>query len=1257
MAYDVFISYRRQGGGADARMMYDRLSHDGYAVSFDMDTLKNGNFNEELLKRVAECRNFVVLLSENCFERTLNGCRREDDWLRIEIATALYNGKNIVTVMLPGFEFPAKLPPDIDAIRNKNGPKYDLYYIDGFYDKLKKDFLVKGDAADEGKAVTALEEIFASPEMAASSADSVDIVDLIGDDTDFVRAEAEFAYSGISRLLPHDELSRIDGVWNEAEEARAKGDHKSAGKAYLQLMGLVRAATPCASEFVMRMTADGIDTRKPEWFKDALAKAQGGDVDYQYGVGSLYAGGLGVPRDPAAAFRWFERAARSGHGAAQAAIGAAYAKGEGVEADYIEAKAWLEKAAAEGYPVAEERLGWLYCHGLGVPKDLSKAIALYESAGKLGNPAAKSALAALYERGEGVAADIGRATDLYRSAAADDHPIALRRLAELLFSDVAVEDKKEALAFCRRAVNAGDVEAIVDLGLAYEKGWGVDRDEKKAAELYQKALAQGCRSAEIRLEELKPDVQYLRGVACMEGRTCPRDFALAREWFEKASGQGHVDATCRLAELLQNGLGGGVDIKRAISLYEQADAGGSASAAVDLGFIYFQGRKAEKDFDKARAYYERACAGFEKSPDAEKWHAVYGYYRLGELYREGAGVEKDPLVAARLFRFAAIRGNAYACHDLGEMYRDGEGVRKSPSDSDRWFAEMWKILNGDLNPCDHWAMRTAGAACRDGNGTEHDFASAAMWWRRGLEFANPGAGALFFNTMRYHKNLVKPGDFERVIEIFTFSAEGGDRVAMNNLGTVYQFDSLKLGIQDSRKAFEWRLKSAEAGFPGAMQSLSNMYLTGDGVERDPEKSLDWLIKAADAGDVTAMRKLAVKYLGGTRLGRDFAKAKALIESVLEKDPEDVYASRLLARMHRDGMGVSENPELARKWYLSPLGMLNRGAEAEDVNKMDDLADYYKNGWGVEKDLKRAMELYDKPARTGIAASMSSLNRIFRFNAAGKEDIAKADEWARRYVERLTQKGGGAARGLADSCVGVGNYYRYGYGVGVDPKEAYDWFAKAAGKKSWVAMLKLASLCRNGEGREKNVADADLWAKKAVAELTPLAENGLAEAQRGLADCHANGWGVDKSPEIAAKWYGEAYAGRNWLAAGRLARLYAAGEGVERDLDRARELLQKAADRNDGEAEGLLGECYENGAWGFPRDVQKAFEWYRRSASAGDACGLYNVGRCYLEGTGVGKDAGKAELWLGLAAAERGDFWGYAAKAASLLAQGSARQCP
>lgn len=1247
MAYDVFISYRRQGGGADARMMYDRLQSYGYTVSFDMDTLKNGNFNEELLKRVAECKNFVVLLSENCFERTLNGCKREDDWLRIEIATALYNNKNIVTVMLPGFVFPAKLPPDIDAIRNKNGPKYDLYYIDGFYDKLKKDFLVKGDAADDGKAVTALEEIFSSQEESSASADVFNVIDLIGDDTDFIRAEAEFAYLGVSRLLPYDELSKIDDVWAEAETARGKGDYKAASNAYLQLKGLVKSATPCASEFVMRMTADGIDTRKPDWFKAALSKAQGGDVNYQYGVGSLYAGGLGVPRDPAAAFRWFERAARSDHGAAQSAIGVAYAKGEGVETDYKEARAWLEKAAEKGYPVAEERLGWLCQNGFGAPQSMTRAIELYESASRLGNPAAKYALADLYEHGNGVDVDVKRAIELYRAAAADDHPIALRRLAELLFADTAVTDKNEALTYCRRAVNAGDVEAIVDLGLAYENGWAVDKETKKATELYQRALTQGCKSAEIRLEELKPEIQYQRGVAYLEGILTQRNFLRAREWLEKAAEQGHVEAASRLAELLQYGLGGKVDIKRAIALYEQADAGGSASAAVDLGFIYFQGRKANEDFAKARSYYERACAAFAKTPETEKWHAIYGYYRLGELYRDGKGVEKDPLIAARLFRFAATHGNAYACNDLGEMYRDGVGVRKSKEESDKWFAEMWKILNTKLNPCDHWAMRTAGAACRDGNGVDHDFTTAAAWWRRGLEFANPGAAALFFNVMRYRRELVMPGDFERVIEIFTISAEGGDRVAMNNLGTVYRFDQLKLGIQDSEKAFNWRLKSAEAGYPVAMRGLSDMYFSGDGVERDREKALDWMIKAAEGKDLAAMRRLAGKYMGGTRLGRDFARAKTLIEEVLKEDPEDIYASRTLARIYRDGIGVPENAELAKKWYMSPIGKLNREAEAEDVNSIDDLADYYKNGWGVEKNINRAIELYEKAANSGIGTSMASLNSLYRFNEMSEESVAIADEWARRYIEKLTQKGGVAARGLAGGCISAGNYCRWGYGGVANPKAAIDWFVKAADKKSWVAMRKLADMFRRGEGCEKNVAAADEWAKKSIEELRPLAENGLDEAQRGLGDCFLRGWGVQPSKEEAIKWYELAYEGRDWLAAGRLACLYWES-GDAGSCEKAVQLLMSAAEREDSESQNKLGECYEFGRWGMGKDTAKAVELYRLSASHGDAGGLYNLGRCFLNGICVEKNVAKAHVCLKLAQAERGEFCGYDLKADELL---------
>lgn len=143
MNYDIFISYRRNGGYQTAKHLYDLLSRDGYRVSFDIDTLRNGDFDTELLKRIDECTDFILILNEGAFDRTLDPqFDPRKDWLRNELAYALKRGKNIVPVMLSGFtEFPDNLPADVARVQRKNGPKYDQYYFDDFYRRLKTAFL------------------------------------------------------------------------------------------------------------------------------------------------------------------------------------------------------------------------------------------------------------------------------------------------------------------------------------------------------------------------------------------------------------------------------------------------------------------------------------------------------------------------------------------------------------------------------------------------------------------------------------------------------------------------------------------------------------------------------------------------------------------------------------------------------------------------------------------------------------------------------------------------------------------------------------------------------------------------------------------------------------------------------------------------------------------------------------------------------------------------------------------------------------
>lgn len=145
MKYDIFISYRREGGYDTAKHLNDLLVRDGYRVSFDIDTLRNGDFDTQLLSRIEECRDFILIVDQHAFDRTLDPeFDPKKDWLRCELAHALKHNKNIIPVFLSGvIGFPDGLPSDIANVTKKNGPEYNRYYFNDFYETLKKRFLHK----------------------------------------------------------------------------------------------------------------------------------------------------------------------------------------------------------------------------------------------------------------------------------------------------------------------------------------------------------------------------------------------------------------------------------------------------------------------------------------------------------------------------------------------------------------------------------------------------------------------------------------------------------------------------------------------------------------------------------------------------------------------------------------------------------------------------------------------------------------------------------------------------------------------------------------------------------------------------------------------------------------------------------------------------------------------------------------------------------------------------------------------------------
>ena len=138
MIYDVFVIYRRIGGFETARYLYDWLSGKGYTVSFDIDTLREGDFDKALLSRIEQCTDFILVVDRQCFDKTIDhSVKPEQDWLRTELAYALQLRKNIIPVLLAGAGFPDGLPEDIEEVRWKNGPTYSHQYFDSFCNKLE----------------------------------------------------------------------------------------------------------------------------------------------------------------------------------------------------------------------------------------------------------------------------------------------------------------------------------------------------------------------------------------------------------------------------------------------------------------------------------------------------------------------------------------------------------------------------------------------------------------------------------------------------------------------------------------------------------------------------------------------------------------------------------------------------------------------------------------------------------------------------------------------------------------------------------------------------------------------------------------------------------------------------------------------------------------------------------------------------------------------------------------------------------------
>lgn len=168
--------------------------------------------------------------------------------------------------------------------------------------------------------------------------------------------------------------------------------------------------------------------------------------------------------------------------------------------------------------------------------------------------------------------------------------------------------------------------------------------------------------------------------------------ALTVTQLEERVGRGDARAQAELGSRYARGAGVEMDMKKAISLFEQGAKKGDATAQYFLGTAHDMGAGVEKNPAEAAHWFGQA---------ASQNHAG-GQYALSIMMTDGqGGLKADPKAAAMLTEKSAQQGYYPAAMRMAALYIQGLGVERDPNKAADWYRRVLKNWKFDVQATAH----------------------------------------------------------------------------------------------------------------------------------------------------------------------------------------------------------------------------------------------------------------------------------------------------------------------------------------------------------------------------------------------------------------------------------------------------------------------------------------------------------------------------------------------------------------------------
>ena len=349
-------------------------------------------------------------------------------------------------------------------------------------------------------------------------------------------------------------------------------------------------------------------------------------------------------------------------------------------------------------------------------------------------------------------------------------------------------DTDKSFILFEMLANEGYEQAYGYMGLSYQYGYGVAKDENSMIEYYNLGIEAGYPVCAYRLASY----YYLKG-------KYEQAFA---NFMKCASNENNLksDAWYWVGTMQEKGQGTDKDVTKAVASYKK-----SVKYATEL------------ECDARLALMRLGETVEDKSDfvDASKTMlmgmSVSDMYKTGEEYEYGFNNRYVSLPKAyAYYKAAADNGYLKAFTKMGDIYVGKYYPFNNKSQSDKYYAKAFKQYKQKIDS-DGDACYMIGYMYQYGNGVEKDIEQAKFYYKSGALKGSADAS--------WHYGLVCKDDMEYAdaYKYFKLAAEKGQGMAMFELAKLYEDG---LGVTQSKKsAIEWYEKCSKSQYKARTDAL------------------------------------------------------------------------------------------------------------------------------------------------------------------------------------------------------------------------------------------------------------------------------------------------------------------------------------------------------------------------------------------------------------------------------------------------------